>query len=273
MALLGNLSFERKQWLVQEAKGLGFEAVGVSKARFLNEEADRLEEWLKRGYQGEMGYLERNVDLRLDPRKLVPGAKTVVSLLFNYHNPDQPESPDAPRIASYAYGQDYHHVLKWKLKELMKGMKREWGDVEGRVFVDSAPVHERAWAAQSGLGCSIKEWEAIFSLQRSSWMWNSSQMLQQRIIVELARGALTLAQQVQSFSLRWSMDQNASATTRLNCVAQFPNRRLNNCRRGFLVVIFARRYVLGIDTLRVTRNRCLSRTLSYSGFKPQTGMK
>ena len=152
MAHAGNLRLERKRWLVQEAKSLGFEAVGVSQARFLEEEADRLETWLKRGYQGEMGYLERNFDLRLDPRKLVPGAKTVVSLLFNYHNPDQPQSPDIPRVASYAYGQDYHHVLKWKLKELMKGMQREWGEVEGRVFVDSAPVHERAWASQSGLG-------------------------------------------------------------------------------------------------------------------------
>lgn len=131
---------------------MGFEAVGISKARFLEEEAGRLEEWLKRGYQGEMSYLERNFDLRLDPRKMVPGAKTVVSLLFNYHNPIQPEDPGAPRIASYAYGEDYHHVLKWKLKELMKGMQREWGQIEGRVFVDSAPVHERAWAANSGLG-------------------------------------------------------------------------------------------------------------------------
>jgi epoxyqueuosine reductase len=118
----------------------------------LEEEAGRLEEWLKRGYQGEMSYLERNFDLRLDPRKMVPGAKTVVSLLFNYHNPRQPEDPRAPRIASYAYGEDYHHVLKWKLKELMKGMQREWGQIEGRVFVDSAPIHERAWAANSGLG-------------------------------------------------------------------------------------------------------------------------
>ena len=131
---------------------MGFEAVGISKARFLEEEAGRLEEWLKRGYQGEMSYLERNFDLRLDPRKMVPGAKTVVSLLFNYHNPIQPEDPGAPRIASYAYGEDYHHVLKWKLKELMKGMQREWGQIEGRVFVDSAPIHERAWAANSGLG-------------------------------------------------------------------------------------------------------------------------
>ena len=139
MAHANNLRLTRKEWFVREAKALGFEAVGVSKARFLEEEANGLEEWLKRGYQGEMSYLERNFDLRLDPRKLVRGAKTVVSLLFNYHNPDQPEDPEAPRIASYAYGQDYHQVLKWKLKELMKGMQREWG-VEGTVRGCESPV-------------------------------------------------------------------------------------------------------------------------------------
>lgn len=131
---------------------LGFDAVGVSRARFLEEEAKNLEEWLKRGYAGEMSYLERNVDLRLDPRKLVPGAKTVISLLFNYHNPSVPSEPDSPRIATYAYGEDYHHVLKWKLKEMLKSMRQEWGEVDGRVFVDSAPVHERAWAQAGGLG-------------------------------------------------------------------------------------------------------------------------
>lgn len=143
---------DRKEALVREAKGLGFDAVGVSAAGFLEAEADRLEEWLRRGYHGEMGYLERNFDKRLDPRLLVPGAKTVVSLLFNYHTDQQPSDPDAPRVASYAHGQDYHYVIKWKLKELMKWAQREWGAIEGRVFVDSAPVHERAWAEKSGLG-------------------------------------------------------------------------------------------------------------------------
>jgi epoxyqueuosine reductase len=143
---------DRKRALVREAKALGFDAVGVSKAGFLEEEADRLEHWLRRDYHGEMAYLARNVDKRLDPRKLVPGAKTVVSLLCNYHTDAKPTDPEAPRIARYAQGQDYHYVIKWKLKELMKWAQREWGEVGGRVFVDSAPVHERAWAAKSGLG-------------------------------------------------------------------------------------------------------------------------
>lgn len=143
---------DRKRALVREAKALGFDAVGVSKAGFLEEEADRLEQWLRRDYHGEMAYLARNVDKRLDPRKLVPGAKSVVSLLHNYHTEAQPTDPESPRIARYAQGQDYHYVIKWKLKELMKWAQREWGAVGGRVFVDSAPVHERAWAAKSGLG-------------------------------------------------------------------------------------------------------------------------
>ncbi len=143
---------DRKRALVHEAKALGFSAVGISRAGFLSEEADRLEEWLRRDYHGEMAYLARNVDKRLDPRKLVPGAKSVVSLLFNYHTKAKPTDSEAPRVASYAQGQDYHYVVKWKLKELMKWARSEWGDVEGRVFVDSAPVHERAWATKSGLG-------------------------------------------------------------------------------------------------------------------------
>ena len=143
---------DRKRALVLEAKALGFDLVGVSQAGFLEEEANRLEEWLRRNYHGEMAYLARNVDKRLDPRKLVPGAKSVVSLLYNYHTEAQTTDPEAPRVARYARGQDYHHVIKWKLKELMKWAKREWGEVGGRVFVDSAPVHERAWAAKSGLG-------------------------------------------------------------------------------------------------------------------------
>ncbi|MAI23141.1 MAG: tRNA epoxyqueuosine(34) reductase QueG [Crocinitomicaceae bacterium] len=143
---------DRKRALVREANALGFDAVGVSQAGFLEEEADRLEEWLRRDYHGEMGYLARNVDKRLDPRKLVPGAKSVVSLLYNYHTDAEPVDPKAPRVARYAYGQDYHYVIKWKLKELMKWAQQEWGEIDGRVFVDSAPVHERAWAAKGGLG-------------------------------------------------------------------------------------------------------------------------
>ena len=142
----------RAQWLKHHAKELGFTSVGISKAQHLDEEAPRLEAWLKQDMHGEMAYMEGHFDKRLDPRKLLPGTKTVVSLLFNYHNPSPPSDPEAPRIAQYALGEDYHFVLKWKLKELLKWMKRDWGDVAGRVFVDSAPILERAWAARSGLG-------------------------------------------------------------------------------------------------------------------------
>ena len=142
----------RAQWLKHHAKELGFTSVGISKAQHLDEEALRLEAWLKQDMHGEMAYMEGHFDKRLDPRKLLPGTKTVVSLLFNYHNPTPPSDPEAPRIAQYALGEDYHFVLKWKLKELLKWMKRDWGNVSGRVFVDSAPILERAWAAKSGLG-------------------------------------------------------------------------------------------------------------------------
>ena len=142
----------RAQWLRHHAKELGFTSVGISKAMHLDEEAPRLEAWLKQDMHGEMAYMEGHFDKRLDPRKLLPVTKTVVSLLFNYHNPTLRADAEAPRIAQYALGEDYHFVLKWKLKELLKWMKRDWGDVSGRVYVDSAPIMERAWAAKSGLG-------------------------------------------------------------------------------------------------------------------------
>jgi len=134
------------------ASDLGFSFCGISKAEFLEEEAPKLEAWLKRGYQGKMSYLENHFEKRLDPTKLVPGAKSVVSLVYNYYPDPVHESLDLPKIAKYAYGQDYHFVIKDKLKEFMKRIHEEIGEVEGRVFVDSAPIHERAWAAKSGLG-------------------------------------------------------------------------------------------------------------------------
>ena len=121
-------------------------------AEELTKEAHRVGDWLKKGMHGEMAYMEGNFDKRLDPRKLLPGTKSVVSLLFNYHNPDKPADPKAPKVAQYAYGEDYHFVLKWKLKELLKWMRAEWGDVAGRVYVDSAPIMERALVERPGLG-------------------------------------------------------------------------------------------------------------------------
>ena len=134
------------------AQKLGFLSCGISKADFLEDEAPRLEQWLSQGHNGSMYFMEQNFDKRLDPRILVPGAKSVVSLLLNYHTDKKQLDPEAPKISSYAYGDDYHFVIKNKLKKIMKIIHREIGEVNGRVFVDSAPVMDKAWAAKSGLG-------------------------------------------------------------------------------------------------------------------------
>jgi epoxyqueuosine reductase len=136
----------------QKAHELGFFYCGISEAGFLKEEAQRLENWLKEGKHGKMSYMENHFDKRLDPRLLVDDAKSVVSLLLNYHNPDQQTDNAAPKISQYAYGEDYHFVIKDKLKDLMRVIQEEIGEVGGRVFVDSAPVMDKAWAAKSGLG-------------------------------------------------------------------------------------------------------------------------
>ena len=134
------------------AQTLGFLSCGISKADFLEDEAPRLEQWLNQGHHGSMSYMERNFDKRLDPRILVPGAKSVVSLLLNYHTDQKQKDDQSPKISSYAYGKDYHFVIKEKLKGLLEIINREIGEVNGRVFVDSAPVMDKAWAAKSGLG-------------------------------------------------------------------------------------------------------------------------
>ena len=133
------------------AKDLGFLSCGISKAEFLEEEAPRLEQWLKEGKHGQMAYMENHFDKRLDPRLLVPGAKSVVSLLLNYYTEEQ-QAEGAPKIAKYAFGTDYHFVIKDKLKQLFQILREEIGEVNGRVFVDSAPVMDKAWASRSGLG-------------------------------------------------------------------------------------------------------------------------
>jgi epoxyqueuosine reductase len=139
------------QQIKEEAYRLGFEHVGFSKADFLEEEAPRLEQWLTNNYHGKMAYMENWFDKRLDPRLLVDDAKTVISLLLNYY-PSQEQNKEAPQISKYAYGRDYHNVIKEKLKELLYFMQENIGDVNGRAFVDSAPVLDRAWAKKSGLG-------------------------------------------------------------------------------------------------------------------------
>ena len=140
------------KFIKDESKRLGFSSCGISKARFLSEEADNFEKWLTKGYQGSMSYLEKNIDKRLDPRLLVPGSKSVISLSYNYFPPKKLIEENNFIISKYAYGKDYHKVLKKKLKKLFASIREKIGKIEGRVFVDSAPIHERAWAKLSGLG-------------------------------------------------------------------------------------------------------------------------
>lgn len=135
-----------------EAKRLGFLSCGISKAQFLEEEAPRLEKWLNNNMQGKMHYMENHFDKRLDPTKLVEGSKSVISLLLNYYPSEEQKDKTAPKISKYAYGTDYHIVIKDKLKQLLECIQTEIGEVEGRAFVDSAPVLDKAWAAKSGLG-------------------------------------------------------------------------------------------------------------------------
>ena len=144
-----------KQFIKQKALELGFFEMRVAKAQLLDNEAHHLENWLKKDYHGSMGWMENHFDLRIDPRKLVPGSKSVIVFAFNYYsNLKQPY--DAPKISMYAHGRDYHKVLKSRLKRLMKWIGEEVGDLQGRAFVDSAPVMERAWAARSGIGWTGK---------------------------------------------------------------------------------------------------------------------
>lgn len=143
---------QREDLIKQEAQRLGFLQCGISKADFLEEEAPRLERWLNANMHGEMGYMANHFDKRLDPRKLVDGAKSVITVLLNYFPSETQKDPEAPKISKYAYGNDYHHVIKGKLRELVNFINEEIGEVDGRAFVDSAPVMDKAWAARSGLG-------------------------------------------------------------------------------------------------------------------------
>ena len=134
-----------------EAKRLGFLSCGISKAEFLEVEAPRLEKWLNNNMHGSMQYMENHFDKRLDPIKLVDGAKSVISLLLNYY-PQETQTDNTFKVSKYAYGTDYHFVIKDKLKSLLQFIQQEIGEVYGRAFVDSAPVLDKAWAAKSGLG-------------------------------------------------------------------------------------------------------------------------
>jgi epoxyqueuosine reductase len=135
----------------QTAASLGFDFCGIARAELLDDDARRLEQWLNSGMQGSMKYMENYFDLRVDPQKLVPGARSVITLLLNYF-PSQTQNVGAPRISKYAYGGDYHEVIKMKLKSFFQILREKIGEIQGRGFVDSAPVLERTWAQKSGLG-------------------------------------------------------------------------------------------------------------------------
>lgn len=144
---------ERSIFIKAKARENGFDFCGISKAVFLEEEAPRLENWLNRNHNGAMAYMSNHFDKRLDPRKLVEGAKSVISVLLNYYPEERlPEGADDLKISKYAYGKDYHFVLKDKLGALLTSIQEEMGDVQARIFVDSAPVMDKVWAAKSGLG-------------------------------------------------------------------------------------------------------------------------
>jgi epoxyqueuosine reductase len=142
------------------ASNLGFDHCGIAKAQFLDEDARRLEQWLAKGMHGNMQYMENHFDLRVDPSKLVPGAKSVITLLLNYF-PESKQSETAAKISKYAFGNDYHEVIRAKLKLFLQNIKEQIGEVHGRGFVDSAPVLERTWAQKAGIGWVAKNGNLI----------------------------------------------------------------------------------------------------------------
>lgn len=142
---------EKTKWIKTQALDLGFDDIGIAKAEFMEDEAERLQEWLNLSNHGTMKYMENHFEKRVDPRKLVEGTKSVISLLFNYHNPEK-QSQSEYKISSYAYGRDYHKVVKKRLKHFFKLIEEKYGSFGGRYFVDSAPILERDWAKRSGLG-------------------------------------------------------------------------------------------------------------------------
>ncbi|WP_419803536.1 tRNA epoxyqueuosine(34) reductase QueG [Mucilaginibacter sp.] len=158
------------QLIKAEAEKLGFLFCGIAKAGFLEEEAPRLESWLQKKFHGEMAYMETHFDKRLDPRLLVDGAKSIISMGLNYYSDQQQLDPNAPKISRYAFGADYHDVIKQKLFQLLAFIRENIGEVGGRAFVDSAPVLDRAWAKKAGLGWIGKNGNLI-SKQKGSFFF------------------------------------------------------------------------------------------------------
>jgi epoxyqueuosine reductase len=144
-------TLDKSQFVKSLAAEAGFDFCGIAAVRYLSEDARKLENWLQQGKHGKMQYMEKHFDLRINPYKLLPGAKSVICFLMNYF-PSQTQEKNIPKISKYAYGLDYHEVIRPKLQQILFRMKERFGDFHGRGFVDSAPVLERSWAVQSGLG-------------------------------------------------------------------------------------------------------------------------
>jgi len=172
----------------EEALKLGFLFCGISKAEFLEEEASNLEAWLKNGFHGEMSYMENYFDKRLDPRKLVEDTKSVISLGLNYYTDQQQKDLSSPKISKYAYGDDYHTVIKSKLRQLIEIIREKIGDVSGRAFVDSAPVLDKAWAKKAGLGWVGKN-ANIINKERGSFFFLAELIIDLELEYDIAPAA------------------------------------------------------------------------------------
>lgn len=153
----------------QTAAQLGFDYCGIAKAGYLSDDARRLESWLSKGMHGTMQYMQNHFDLRVDPTLIVPGAKSIITILYNYY-PAEQQVDGAPKISKYAYGKDYHEIIRKKLNEFLSLLQQQIGDIQGRGFVDSAPVLERSWAQKSGLGWVGKNGNLIHKAQGSFFL-------------------------------------------------------------------------------------------------------
>ena len=172
-----------KSAIVEKARDLGFLDCRFARAERLDEESQQLEKWLDNGYHGEMSYMENHFDKRVDPTKLIPGAKTVICLSYNYYTSETQEDPDAPKISMYAYGRDYHKVVRKKLKALLNFIQDKVPDTQGRGFVDSAPILERDWAKRSGIGWVGKN-TLIIHPKKGSYFFLAELIINQELPVD-----------------------------------------------------------------------------------------
>ena len=177
---------QRTHWLKQRALEMGFSFVSIAQATELTQEAKQLEAWLNKGYHGNMSYMENHFEKRIDPRLLVEGAQSIVTLMYNYYNPNIQTDPQAPKISMYAYGKDYHDIIRAKLNTLLVEMQEKFGKdnpIIGRGFVDSAPIMERAWAKRSGLGWQGKH-TLIINKGNGSFFFLAALVLNQEFVYD-----------------------------------------------------------------------------------------